>query len=70
MKLKFQFDSFHDLLWMNGHGPYVWACYAAVFLGLFYLALAPRLRRRRFVRQQRILAQRLAARTTESSVIE
>ena len=70
MNLKFQFGSFQDLLWMNGHGPYVWACYATVFLGLLYLALVPQLRRRRFVRQQRALSQRLAARPSESSVIE
>jgi heme exporter protein D len=41
------FDSLAELLYMNGHGGYVWFCYAATAVALFYTALAPGLRRRR-----------------------
>jgi heme exporter protein D len=46
------FDSFSELLFMGGHGPYVWSVYgvAAVILGS--LILAPILKRRRFFREE------------------
>lgn len=61
MNVVFQFPDLHSFLWMNGHGPYVWGCYVVTFLGLGFLALEPRLQRKRFVRQQKALAQRKPA---------
>lgn len=61
MNAVFQFSDLHSFLWMNGHGPYVWGCYVVTFLGLGFLALEPRLQRKRFVRQQKALAQRKPA---------
>ena len=60
--MSFQFSSFHDFMWMDGHGPFVWACYGATLLGFVYLALAPKLRRRRFVREQSAIQQRTTRR--------
>lgn len=59
--LKFQFDSVADLIFMSGHGPYVWACYAITAACLIYLAVAPLVRRRTTlaeVRRQTKLADR------------
>lgn len=58
MNLVFQFPDFQSFLWMNGHGPYVWSCYVITFLGLAFLALEPRLQRKRFIKQQKSLARR------------
>ena len=65
MNLVFQFPDLQSFLWMNGHGPYVWGCYAATFLGLGFLALEPRLQRKRFIKQQKNLARRKPAATSE-----
>lgn len=59
--MKFQFDSFHDFLFMAGHGPYVWSCYAVTLAFMVYLSVMPSLRSRQFIRQQKRLAQRIAA---------
>lgn len=59
--MKFQFDSFHDFLTMAGHGPYVWSCYVITFAFMVYLTVMPSIRSRQFIRQQRRLAQRIAA---------
>lgn len=59
--MKFQFDSFLDFLTMAGHGPYVWSCYAITFAFMLYLAIGPSIRRRQFIREQKRLAQRIAA---------
>lgn len=59
--MKFQFDSLPDFLTMAGHGPYVWACYAITFGLMLYLAVTPTIRSRQFLRQQKRLAQRMAA---------
>jgi heme exporter protein D len=56
--MKFQFADFSSFLWMNGHGPFVWGCYAVVFIGLAFLALEPRFQRQRFIKQQKNLARR------------
>lgn len=59
--MKFQFESFHDFLTMAGHGPYVWSCYAVTFAFMVYLAVIPSIRSRQFIREQKRLAQRIAA---------
>lgn len=58
MTLNFRFDSFQAFMWMDGHGPYVWTCYAVVMLTLVILAVEPILKRKRFIKEQRALALR------------
>jgi len=60
MNISFQFADLHSFLWMNGHGPFVWACYLITFAGLALLVLEPRIQRKRFIRQQQNLARRRA----------
>lgn len=58
MDIVFQFSSLGELFWMDGHGPYVWASYAIAGVAIVGLVIAPSLRRRRFFRIQRAIAQR------------
>lgn len=51
--MKFQFDSLAAFLYMDGHGVYVWACYAIVYAILIYLTLSPLLQKQRFLKQQK-----------------
>jgi len=47
------FDSLHDVLYMKGHGAFVWSAYAiaiGVLVGLVYVPIS---RSRRFMRDQR-----------------
>lgn len=60
MNLVFQFSDFKAFMWMNGHGPYVWACYAAMAAALLFLMLEPRFQRKRFIKQQQGLQKRKA----------
>jgi heme exporter protein D len=62
--MKFQFESLHDFLLMNGHGPYVWVCFAVTLGLMLYLVLAPAVRSRQFIRQQKRIEQRMAAAQT------
>ena len=55
--IKFQFASLIDLLSMNGHGPYVWACYGLTAIVLIFLVMAPRHRQRNFLKHQQRLLQ-------------
>lgn len=50
---------------MGGHGPYVWACYGLTFAALIYIALEPKIQFKRFVQQQRKVAQRKANQSEE-----
>jgi heme exporter protein D len=50
--MKFQFSTFADFVMMNGHGPYVWACYTITLAVLVYLLVSPLVQRRRFINQQ------------------
>lgn len=59
--MNFQFESLHDFLLMNGHGPYVWACFAITFGLMLYLVLAPEIRTRQFIKQQKRIEQRITA---------
>ncbi len=57
----FQFDSIYDFLMMDGHGPYVWACYIVTAIGLKLLVWLPYTKKRdlriHLTRQQRIDSQ-------------
>ena len=50
------FSSLADLIYMDGHGLYVWSVYGVAALILGALIVAPLLARRRFIRDE---AQRL-----------
>ena len=50
------FSSLTELIYMDGHGLYVWSVYAVAALILGALCIAPVLARRRFIRDE---AQRL-----------
>lgn len=52
MNVTFQFADLQAFLWMNGHGPFVWGCYAVTFAGLALLVLEPHIQRKRFIKQQ------------------
>ncbi|RLQ23016.1 heme exporter protein CcmD [Seongchinamella sediminis] len=47
------FDSLQALLYMDGHGPYVWAAYLITVLVILLVLLAPLRRRTRFINQAR-----------------
>jgi heme exporter protein D len=65
MNITFQFADLQAFLWMNGHGPFVWGCYAVTFVGLGLLIVEPLVQRKRFVRQQQNLARRVAQASSE-----
>ena len=56
--MEFYFASFSDFMWMEGHGPYVWVSYALTIIVFIGMALGPKLRKSKFVQQQRALAAR------------
>jgi len=53
VELVFKFSSLNEFLWMDGHGPYVWACYGITFASLIFLVVEPRLQKSRFIQQQK-----------------
>ena len=55
---SFQFDSLHQLFWMDGHGPYVWGCYAIALVAILFLVCSPIVRRRQFLREMRMTVRR------------
>lgn len=58
MNLTFRFESLQAFLEMDGHGVYVWTCYAVVFLTLLFIAIEPTMQRKRFIKQQQGLLRR------------
>ncbi len=58
--------SLHEFLTMGGFAIYVWPSYAIFFIVLAADLAAPRLRRRRLVRELRARMQRQAARKVRS----
>ncbi len=56
--MEFQFSSLAEFIWMNGHGPYVWASYIIVVLGLVTLVFTPIIRKNTFFRQQKGILER------------
>ena len=59
--MKFQFQSLADLIYMSGHGPYVWACYGIGLLVVAYLLISPVCQKKKFMRQLRSQYARQAA---------
>jgi heme exporter protein D len=59
--VKFQFQSLADLIYMSGHGPYVWACYGIGLLVVAYLLISPVRQKKKFMRQLRSQYARQAA---------
>lgn len=51
--MKFQFDSLAAFIHMDGHGVYVWTCYALVYAILIYLTVSPLLQKKNFLKQQK-----------------
>jgi heme exporter protein D len=51
--VKFQFDSLAAFIHMDGHGVYVWTCYALVYAILIYLTVSPLLQKKNFLKQQK-----------------
>ena len=49
--MQFQFQSLTELISMNGHGPYVWACYLFTVLILVVLTYWPLSKKRQVMRQ-------------------
>lgn len=56
--MEFYFSSLADFAWMDGHGPYVWACYAVTLAAFIVLAVTPAMRLGKLVKQQKALAAR------------
>lgn len=65
--MNFYFDSAAAFWHMDGHGPYVWACYVVTVVVLIALAAAPMMRKAKFIKQQRALIARQQA-SREASV--
>lgn len=53
MNIEFAFNGVSELLWMKGHGPYVWACYAITFAVVAGIVVYHHIRRRTFFRDLR-----------------
>ena len=45
------FDSLEALLYMDGHGAFVWSAYLITVVVIAFLLLAPRRRQRRFLQR-------------------
>jgi heme exporter protein D len=56
------FDSWQSMIYMGGHGAYVWAAYVISVLVLVLLMLSPLQRQRRLLRELRGEARRADAR--------
>jgi heme exporter protein D len=52
------FDSFSALLYMDGHGSYVWFCYSAAVIVLAVVAVAPARRSRASINRIRTVVRR------------
>ncbi len=68
--MTFYFESAAAFWHMDGHGPYVWACYAVTIIVFIGLALAPKVRKAKFVKQQRALVARQQASREASLEVE
>ncbi len=53
------FDSFQALMWMDGHGPYVWGAYSVALIILLSLVIQPLRAKKRFIKQQKNELRRL-----------
>ncbi len=46
------FESFSELIAMDGHGPYVWTCYGIALVILVFNVASPLLRKKQFLQEQ------------------
>ena len=58
MDLNFQFSSLSEMIYMGGHGLYVWSCYIITFAGIGYLMLYPKVKIKHFLKVHRAIARR------------
>jgi len=65
MSFHFQFDSLQAFFEMGTHGPYIWGCYALVFVVWSYLAIVPSMQTNAFFKQQRQRQKRLESANQE-----
>ncbi len=49
--MKFQFESLQAFLHMDGHGVFVWACYAVSCVVMISLLAVPYIERKKFARK-------------------
>lgn len=49
--MQFQFQSLTELISMNGHGPYVWACYLFTVFALAVLTYLPLSKKRQVMKK-------------------
>ncbi|WP_053979522.1 heme exporter protein CcmD [Marinagarivorans algicola] len=68
--MTFYFESAAAFWHMEGHGPYVWVCYVVTMSIFMGLALAPKIRRAKFIKQQRALVARQQASREASLEVE
>lgn len=52
------FENFNALMHMDGHGIFVWSAYAITFIVLLTLVVGPMMKKRRFIKQQRMQLRR------------
>lgn len=57
------FDSFSDFIAMDGHGVYVWTCYAIALVVIGFNVISPLMKKRQFLAEQtrRLRRERRAA---------
>lgn len=60
MNIEFRFADLQAFMWMEGHGPYVWACYGLTLVAILFLVFEPQWQKRRFIQRQKALAKRKA----------
>lgn len=55
------FESFSDLIAMDGHGGYVWFCYGIAFFVIATLFWQPLAKKKQFIKQQAAVLRRQQA---------
>lgn len=65
-----KFESWAELISMQGHGVYVWSAYGLFFLAFAVLILVSASHHKRWLRQQRRLLKRQAQPASSSSKVE
>lgn len=61
------FESFSDLIFMDGHGGYVWFCYAVALISIVLLFWQPLAKKRQFMALQSAALRRQAAQNSAAS---
>lgn len=65
-----KFESWAELIYMQGHGVYVWSAYGLFFIAFALLILFSASHHKRWLRQQRRLLKRQAQPVSSSSKAE